>query len=146
MQDAPWPMRGEGRLATSARLPQHVHALKRANNVRCGRAALKRTIAAGRVDVSEVLLAPPSFVATMTLGELLMSQKGWGHVRSAKFLRSAGLTEIKTLGNLTQRQRQSLAVLLTGSLIADRRPSGGFLEAVGRQRVERTFQPRPSIS
>jgi hypothetical protein len=42
-----------------------------------------------------------------------MSQKGWGHVRSERFLRSAGLTEIKTLGNLTERQRYSLAALLT---------------------------------
>ena len=93
-----------------------MQALQRANNVRCGRAALKRSIAEGRTDVSEVLLAPPSIVSTMALGELLMSQKGWGRVRSGRFLRSAGLTEIKTLGNLTQRQRHSLAVLLTGSL------------------------------
>jgi hypothetical protein len=123
-----------------------VHALERANNVRCGRAALKRTIAAGRTDVSDVLLAPPSFVATMTLGELLMSQRGWGHVRSARFLRSAGLTEIETLGNLTQRQRHGLAVLLTGSLTTDRRSSGGLLQGPGHQGVERVFQLRPSNS
>jgi hypothetical protein len=90
-----------------------VQALQRANDVRCGRAALKRSIAAGRTDVSEVLLAPPSIVAKMAVGELLMSQKGWGHVRSERFLRAAGLTEVKTLGNLTKHQRHSLAVLLT---------------------------------
>jgi hypothetical protein len=99
-------MRGED-------VPQHVQALERANDVRCARAALKRSIADGRTDVSEVLLAPPSIVAKMALGELLMSQKGWGRVRSERFLRSAGLTEIKTLGNLTERQRYSLAALLT---------------------------------
>jgi hypothetical protein len=99
--------------ATSVSVPQHVQALGRANHVRCRRAALKRSIANGRVDVSEVLLAPPSVVAKMALGELLMSQKGWGHVRSERFLRSAGLTEIKKLGNLTERQRCSLAALLT---------------------------------
>jgi hypothetical protein len=94
-------------------VPQHVQALERANDVRRARAALKRSIADGRTDVSEVLLAPPSIVAKMALGELLMSQKGWGHVRSERFLRSAGLTEVKTLGNLTERQRYSLAALLT---------------------------------
>jgi hypothetical protein len=99
-------MQGEG-------VPQHVQALELANDVRRARAALKRSIADGRTDVSEVLLAPPSNVAKMALGELLMSQKGWGHVRSERFLRSAGLTEIKTLGNLTERQRYSLAALLT---------------------------------
>jgi hypothetical protein len=120
-----------------------VQALEQANNVRCGRAALKRRIADGRMDVSEVLLAPPSIAATMALGELLMSQKGWGRVRSGRFLRSAGLTEIKTLGNLTQRQRHSLAVLLTGSLSPDHRFSGGLFEGAGRQGVARIARPHP---
>ena len=137
MQDPAWSVRREGRLATSAGVPQHVQALQRANNVRCGRAALKRSVAAGRTDVSEVLLAPPSIAARMALGELLMSQKGWGRVRSGRFLRSAGLTEIKTIGNLTQRQRHSLAVLLTGSLTPDQRFFGGVFEGAGRQGVER---------
>jgi hypothetical protein len=94
-------------------VPQHVQALERANDVRCRRAALKRSIAAGRTGVSEVLLAPPPIVAKMALGELLVSQKGWGNVRAERFLRSAGLTEVNTLGNLTERQRHSLAALLT---------------------------------
>jgi hypothetical protein len=132
----------EGSLATSVRVPQHVQALERANSVRCGRAALKRSIAEGRTDVSEVLLAPPSIVATMALGDLLMSQKGWGRVRSGRFLRSAGLTEIRTLGNLTQRQRHSLAVLLTGSLTPDQRFSSDRFE--GRQGVEGVASPRTS--
>src|SRR5437762_336839 len=86
---------------------------------------------------SSLGFAPPSIAATMALGELLMSQKGWGRVRSGRFLRLAGLTEIKTLGNLTQRQRHSLAVLLTGSLTPDRRSSGSLFEGAGRQGVER---------
>ena len=144
MQDPAWSVRREGRLATSAGVPQHVQALQRANNVRCGRAALKRSVAAGRTDVSEVLLAPPSIAARMALGELLMSQKGWGRVRSGRFLRLAGLTEMKTLGNLTQRQRHSLAVLLTGSLTPGQRFSGGLFEGAGRQGVERIARPHTS--
>src|SRR2546429_9081166 len=54
-----------GSLATSVRVPQHLQALERANNVRSGRAALKRSIAAGRTDVSEVLHAPPSIAKNM---------------------------------------------------------------------------------
>jgi hypothetical protein len=102
-----------GPLATSVCLPQQVQALKHANDVRCARAALKRGIAAGRTDVSEVLLVPPLIAEKMALGELLMSQRGWGHVRSERFLRSAGLIETKTLGSLTVRQRVGLAALLT---------------------------------
>src|SRR4051794_9009942 len=105
--------RGRRALATSARLSQQVQALKRANDVRCARAALKRGIAAGRTDVSEVLLVPPLIAEKMALGDLLMSQRGWGHVRSERFLRSAGLIETKTLGSLTVRQRLGLAALLT---------------------------------
>jgi hypothetical protein len=105
------PRRG-GALATSV-CPQQVQALKHANDVRCARAALKRGIAAGRTDVSEVLLVPPLIAEKMALGELLMSQRGWGHVRSERFLRSAGLIETKTLGSLTVRQRVGLAALLT---------------------------------
>jgi hypothetical protein len=93
--------------------PQRVQALKRANDVRCGRAALKRSIAAGRRDISEVVLAPPSIAEKMPLGELLTSQKGWGRARSARLLRAAGLTELKTLGSLTERQRRSLGALVT---------------------------------
>jgi hypothetical protein len=128
-------------LTTSVGVPQHVQALERANDVRCGRAALKRSIAEGRTDVSEVLLAPPSIASKMALGDLLMSQKGWGRVRSSRFLRSAGLTEFKTLGNLTQRQRHSLAVLLTGSLTPDRRSSGGLPDGVGHNGAARSYQP-----
>jgi hypothetical protein len=143
MQDPAWPVDGGKSLATSVRVPQHVQALERANRVRCGRAALKRTIAEGLTDVSEVLLAPPSILATMTLAELLMSQRGWGRVRAGRFLRSAGLTEIKTLGNLTQRQRHSLAVLLTGSLTPDRRSSGGRRSSQAVSRVSETSFSMP---
>jgi hypothetical protein len=116
--------------------PLQVEALKHANEVRCARAALKRRIAAGRTDVSEVLLVPPLSAEKMALGELLMSQRGWGHVRSERFLRSAGLIETKTLGSLTVRQRVGLAALLTNDrshLIGD--PPSAFRGAVRRGAV-----------
>jgi hypothetical protein len=129
-----------GPLATSVRLPQQVEALKHANEVRCARAALKRGIAAGRTDVSEVLLVPPLSAEKMALGELLMSQRGWGHVRSERFLRSAGLIETKTLGSLTVRQRVGLAALLTN----DRSLLVGDLPSAFRGAVRRGAVPNPT--
>src|ERR671922_290666 len=100
--------------------PQHMLALERANRVRLARAALKRKIAAGEVDAAEVVLACPWETESMSIGELLMSQRRWGRTRCRKFLFSIGLSETKTLGTLTERQRVTLAALLTTKAQAGR--------------------------
>jgi hypothetical protein len=93
--------------------PQHMLALERANRVRLARAALKRKVAAGEVDVAEVVLTCPWETESMSVSELLMSQKRWGRTRCRKFLMSIGLPEMKTIASLTERQRVTLAALLT---------------------------------
>lgn len=94
---------------------QHMQALQVANEVRLARAALKRSIRAGERDAAEVVLTCPWMAETMPLGELLRSQKQWGHARARKLLRSAGLGETKALNALTQRQRMMLSELLSGA-------------------------------
>jgi hypothetical protein len=47
----------------------------------------------------------------MTVAELLLSQRGSGPTRSAKMLHSVALSEKKTLGSLTKRQRVTLAAV-----------------------------------
>lgn len=89
--------------------PQHMQALRRANEVRLARAELKRNVAEGVLTVDEVILARPWEAASMTIAELLMSQPRWGATRCAKFLARIGLTETKTVGSMTERQRQQLA-------------------------------------
>jgi hypothetical protein len=84
---------------------QCMQALARANEVRLARAALKREIRAGRRDVIEIVLDCPWQAESMSLLELLGSQRRWGRARSRKLLSSVGLTEMKRLGSLTQRQR-----------------------------------------
>ena len=91
-----------------ARMPQHMQALAHANRVRLARAALKRSIANGDVDVAEVVRACPWQVETMTVGELLRSQRRWGRTRARKFLFSLALSENREIGRLTQRQRRML--------------------------------------
>ena len=95
-----------------ARTPQHMQALAHANRVRLARAALKRSVAGGDVDVAEVVRTCPWEVETMTVGELLRSQRRWGRTRARKFLFSLALNENREIGRLTQRQRSMLVTEL----------------------------------
>jgi len=98
--------------ATIAPAPQHMQALRRANEVRLARAALKRTVAEGSTTVGAVILACPWEAASMTITELLLSQRRWGSTRCGRFLADIGLTETKTVGSLTERQRRALATMI----------------------------------
>jgi hypothetical protein len=93
--------------------PQQLRALARANQVRRARAELKRKIENGEMSVPEVLVACPSHAATMSISDLLMSQRWWGRTRSRRLLVSIGVPERKSVGNLTERQRTEMAALLT---------------------------------
>ena len=90
-------------------MPQHMQALAHANKVRLARASLKRDIAIGTVDAAEIVRECPWEVHSMTVGELLRSQRRWGRTRARKFLFSIALNENRTLGRLTARQRDLLA-------------------------------------
>ena len=72
-----------------------MQALARANEVRLARAALKRNVAAGRRGVTEVILDSPWEAQSMSLSELLCSQRRWGRACSRKLLASAGLSRRK---------------------------------------------------
>jgi hypothetical protein len=89
--------------------PQHLTALARANRVRLARAELKRRIADGVQTAAEVVLACPWEVETMTVADLLASQRRWGATRCRKLLISLQISETRTVESLTQRQRFELA-------------------------------------
>ena len=88
--------------------PQHMQALEQANRVRLARAAMKRSIARGEVSVASVVSESPWQTESMTLSELLTSQRRWGRTRARKFLLSLALSENKRIGTLTPRQRSML--------------------------------------
>jgi hypothetical protein len=98
--------------ASAIQAPQHMQALERANRVRLARAELKRSIARGEVDASEIVRECPWETESMTLAELLTSQRRWGRTRARKFLISLSLNENKRLGTLTSRQRLLLSTAL----------------------------------
>jgi len=94
--------------------PQRLRALEHANAVRLARAELKRKIADGDASAAEVILECPEAVRKWTVAELLMSQRRWGSTRCRKFLERNGVSEIKAIGALTDRQRHLLAEQLSG--------------------------------
>ena len=114
--------------------PQHMLALERANRVRLARASLKRKVAAGRIDAAEVVLSCPWEVESMSVSELLMSQKRWGRTRCRKFLQSIGLLESKTVGSpdRTAASDPGSAALRQGTDLARTVAASGHLRVLGR--------------
>jgi hypothetical protein len=92
-----------------ASTPQHMQALRKANEVRLARAELKRHVGDGAVTAKEVILQCPWEAASMTVVELLLSQRRWGITRCSKFLAQNEMPEAKTIGAMTERQRLALA-------------------------------------
>ena len=92
--------------------PQHMRALQRANAVRLARAELKRRVADGETSVGQVILDSPWEAESMSVGDLLTSQRRWGHTRCRKFLQCIPMSENKTIGSMTDRQRAALAQAL----------------------------------
>jgi len=92
-----------------------MQALQRANAVRLARAELKRRVAIGEVGAADVILDAPWEAESMTVSDLLTSQRRWGHTRCRKFLQCIPMSENKTVGSMTDRQRHALAQLLAAS-------------------------------
>ena len=100
--------------ATVAPAPQHMKALAQANRVRLARAELKRQVAEGETTVGQTVLDCPWQAESMVISELLMAQHRWGRTRCRRFLSSIPLSETKTIGSMTERQRNAVAAKLEG--------------------------------
>ena len=98
----------------TAPAPQHMRALAQANRVRLARAELKRQVAEGEATVAEIVLSRPWEAESMSIADLLMSQHRWGRTRCRRFLASIPMVETKTIGSMTERQRNELARRLSG--------------------------------
>lgn len=114
--------------ATIAPGPQHLRALQRANQVRLARAELKRRVSAGDMTVADVVLDAPWEAASMTISDLLTAQRRWGHTRCRRFLQGIPMSESKTVGSMTDRQRRAIAASLQGAT-DEQRMSASVLHA-----------------
>jgi hypothetical protein len=106
-------MDADARMSPGRKGPQHLQALQRANAVRLARAELKRRVADAEVSAAEVILRSPWEAESMTVSDLLTSQRRWGSTRCRKFLQCLSIPENKTIGSMTDRQRRVLAALLS---------------------------------
>ena len=104
-----WP---DMRPARSAVSEQRSRALAQANDVRVARAGLKRALASGQRSAAGVISDPSSSVLSMSVRQVVLSQRGWGPARCRRLLRFACVPENKDLGSLTERQRRALLTML----------------------------------
>ncbi len=87
-------------------------ALKRANDIRVRRARLKRDLKDGRARIADILSNPPEYVATAKVFDMLMAVPKFGRVKAGRFLTQARISQSKTVGGLSERQRAELIGLL----------------------------------
>jgi hypothetical protein len=93
-------------------LTQRMDALKRANEIRTRRARLKRDLKAGRVGVHGLLLNPPDYLQTAKVFDLLLAVPKYGRVKVNRILTHCRISPSKTLGGLSERQRNELVSYL----------------------------------
>jgi hypothetical protein len=90
---------------------QRMEALKRANDIRVRRAKLKKDLKDGQVRVQTILGDPPDYVETAKVFDILMAVPKFGRVKAARFLNQCRISQSKTVGGLSDRQRTELVGL-----------------------------------
>src|SRR4026207_1416872 len=81
-------------------LDQRMEALKRANDIRVRRG-----------QVEGILLDPPEYVSTAKVFDMLMAVPKFGRVKAARLLNQCRISQSKTVGGLSERQRAELVNL-----------------------------------
>jgi hypothetical protein len=89
-------------------LDQRMEALKRANDIRVRRAQLKKDLKTGSANIDDVLRNPPEYVSTAKVFDILMAVPKFGRVKAARFLNQCRISQSKTVGGLSERQRTEL--------------------------------------
>src|SRR5437870_8247435 len=90
---------------------QRMEALKRSNDIRVRRAKLKKDLKDGRVRIQTILSNPPEDVSTAKVFDILMAVPKFGRVKAARFLNQCRISQSKTVGGLSDRQRAELVGL-----------------------------------
>src|SRR3954471_4890476 len=92
-------------------LDQRMEALKRANDIRVKRAQLKKDLKSGSVSIEQILSEPPEFVSPAKFFDMLMAVPKFGGVKAARLLNQCRISQSKTVGGLSERQRAELVSL-----------------------------------
>src|SRR6476661_8077441 len=92
-------------------LDQRMEALKRANDIRVKRAQLKKDLKVGSMSIEQILGDPPEYVSTAKVFDMLMAVPKFGRVKAARMLNQCRISQSKTVGGLSERQRAELVSL-----------------------------------
>ena len=82
-----------------------------ANDIRVRRAQLKNDLKDGTVQIEGILLDPPEYVSTAKVFDMLMAVPKFGRVKAARLLNQCRISQSKTVGGLSERQRAELVSL-----------------------------------
>jgi hypothetical protein len=93
-------------------LDQRMEALRRANEVRVQRARLKQHLKDGELAIGAVLRQPPDYVLTAKVFDVLLAVPKFGRVKATRCLNQCRISQSKTVGGLSERQRAELLALL----------------------------------
>jgi hypothetical protein len=89
-------------------LAQRMEALERATEVRVKRSELKKELKAGKVGIGAILRHPPDCVETAKVVDLLLALPSVGPARASRLLAACHISQAKTVGGLSERQRAEL--------------------------------------
>lgn len=98
-------------------LRQRMDALEEANRIRSVRAELKRAAKSRRLPLATIIgwiEEPPYELETMKLFTLLLALPKFGRVKANKILTQQRISPAKSIGGLTERQRDEIASGLRG--------------------------------
>jgi len=93
-------------------LDQRMDALRRANEIRSQRADLKKQLKSGELSVYALIDDPPDYVLTAKVFDMIVAAPKYGKVKATRLLNQCRISQGKTLGGLSDRQRQELVELL----------------------------------
>jgi len=85
-----------------------MRALRRANEIRSGRARLKKELGLGRVRIEEIIAQPPESAKTAKVYDLLLALPKIGPAKATRCLTQCRIAPSKTVGGLSERQRHEL--------------------------------------
>ena len=74
-------------------------------------AQLKKDLKEGRVQIEAILLDPPEYVSTAKVFDMLMALPKFGRVKAARLLNQCRISQSKTVGGMSERQRAELVSL-----------------------------------
>lgn len=86
--------------------PQYMVAIRKANEVRLGKAAVLRQVKAGEITAMDAI--KDERCTNVPIYDVLIAQRQWGRDRTVNFLSKHGIYESKTCGSFTERQLRVL--------------------------------------